>query len=59
MKTTGTLSIAQLRYRIKHQSVHHNLLRKKILQNRPLSFPFVAVLAPKVNFDSVYADVAP
>jgi len=25
----------------------------------PLSFAHVAVLAPKTNFDSVYADVAP
>ena len=34
-------------------------LRKIKLQYRPLSFAHVAVLAPKVNFDSVYTDVAP
>ena len=33
-------------------------LRKK-LQNSPLSFATVAVLAPKADIDSVYADVAP
>jgi len=34
-------------------------LKKKKLQNDPLSFTSVAVLALNVNFDSVYADVAP
>ena len=33
-------------------------LRKK-QQNSPLSFATVAVLAPKADIDSVYADVAP
>ena len=32
---------------------------KKKLQNRPLSFAIITVLAPKANFDSVYADMAP
>jgi len=40
------------------QSCNFGPLRKK-LQNRPLSFASVTVLAPKTNFDSVYADVAP
>jgi len=33
--------------------------KKKKLQNSPLSFATVVVLAPKVDIDSVYADVAP
>jgi len=33
--------------------------KEKKLQNNPLSFALVAVLAPKVDIDSVYADVAP
>jgi len=35
------------------------LTPKKKLQNGPLSFASVVVLAPNANFDSVYADVAP
>ena len=33
--------------------------KKKKLQNSLLSFAPVAVLAPKADIDSVYADVAP
>jgi len=33
--------------------------KKKKLQNNLLSFALVAVLAPKADIDSVYADVAP
>ena len=33
--------------------------KEKKLQNRPLSFALMTVLASKSNFDKVYADVAP